>query len=150
VELETVGLSLDKRMRTLQEELSTVNQATQATRKESLANIEAARCEFLSHLEDVETWAENGRGIQNSVREVEPPIFPGTSSWTVFRRQFDIVLEYNFWTHQKKSTLFIIDLQWRTTYMLRAIPKGTTYEEAIQTLVDHFEDQYFAAAYRND
>jgi hypothetical protein len=160
VELETVEMSLDRRIRRLQEEPTTVKPSlvtdlnaahmeTQAMRKESFASTEAARREFQAQMEDVKARAEQGRGMRNGARAEKPPKFGGASPWTVFRREFETAAEYNCWTSQEISTHLIIALQDRVTDVLYRILKGLPYEEALQTLEDPFGDQQFAVVYRS-
>jgi hypothetical protein len=73
----------------------------------------------------------------------------GTTSWSVFRHQFETVAEHNGWTPKEKSTYLITALEGRATDALHGISKGATYEEILQALEDCFGEELFAAAYRS-
>jgi hypothetical protein len=154
LELDAAELSIDRCMRKLQEEvrsvksgllteIMTVHSETQATRKEALANIEAARREFQTQLEDVKTRAED-----RAARAVNQLKFDRTASWPVFRRQFGRVAEQNCWTCEEKSKCLITGFQGRASDVLLGIPKGATCEKTLRTLEDRFGDQQFAFACR--
>jgi hypothetical protein len=74
----------------------------------------------------------NGRGYG------EAPNFYGTTTWAVFRRQFETVEGHNCWTHLEKFVYLITSLQGRATDMLHGVPKGASYEETIEAWEDRF------------
>jgi hypothetical protein len=59
----------------------------------------------------------------------------------VSRRQFETILQHNYWTRQLNSTYLITALQGRDTDVFHEVPKGATYEETLETLEDRFGDQ---------
>jgi hypothetical protein len=67
----------------------------------------------------------------------------------MFRRQFETVAEHNRWTPLEKATYLIAALQGWACDVLHGVPRGATYEEAIEALEDRFGDQHLAAAYRS-
>jgi hypothetical protein len=69
----------------------------------------------------------------------KPPKFDGTTSWTVFRRQFETVAEHSCWTRLEKFTHFITALQGRATELLHGVPKGANYEETLDAPEDASE-----------
>jgi hypothetical protein len=77
-----------------------------------------------------------------------PPTFNGTTSWSVFRRQSEIVAEHKSWSNREKSTYIIRALKEREANVLPGIPTNTTYENSFQALEDRFGDQHFAVANR--
>jgi hypothetical protein len=132
VELKTAELPLDRRMRNLQEKLITIwshhwlqcsAYGDPGNQEGNPNKHEAARREFQSQLEQIRAWIVHGRGIQSCASSVKPPKCDGTSSWTVFRRQFETIAEHNCWMSQKKSTHLIIALQSQATDVLHGIPK---------------------------
>jgi hypothetical protein len=79
-------MSLDARTMKLQEDLIENNHELQA------------------RLETVETRIEE-ENIPAAGSSVAPPlIFNGSTSWSVFRRQFEILAEHNRWSKREKST----------------------------------------------
>jgi arsenate reductase-like glutaredoxin family protein len=90
------------------------------------AKMEATRLEFQSQLEQVMARSERGRGTGACVNAAQPPKFDGTTSWAVFRRQFESVAEHNCSTRQEKSTYLITAMQGRATYVLHGIPRNAT------------------------
>jgi hypothetical protein len=76
----------------------------------------------------------------------KPTKFDGTTSWAMFRCQFETVGEHNCWTHQEKSTYLITALQGQNTNVLHGVLKGATYEETLVALEDRFGDQILTTA----
>jgi hypothetical protein len=113
------------------------------------AKMEATRHEFQTQSEEVEVVAERRRGTGTGAGAPKPPKCDGTTSWTVFRRQFETVQEHNRWTQKKKSTYLITAFDGRATDVLHEVPKGANYEEILEALEDRFVDQHLAAACRN-
>jgi hypothetical protein len=115
------------------------NQAmVHAAIEETRLTIEAAKCEFQSQLEEVDARIERRRRTGACASAAQPPKFDGTTSWALFRRQFETVAEHNCWAPQEKSTYLITALQGRAADVLHGIPINTTYEETLQTLEDRF------------
>jgi hypothetical protein len=110
------------------------------------ALIKPTPCEFQTQLKGVEALAgaEEDRNRQGAEK---PPKFDDTTSWAVFRRQFETVSEHNCWTRLEMSTYLITALQGRASDVLYGVPKGATYEETLDVLVYCFGDQHLAAAY---
>jgi hypothetical protein len=79
------------------------------------AKLEATRREFQTQLKEPEAGAERGIATGTGVGEVKEPKFDGTTSWAVFRRQFETIAEHNYWTIQEKSTYLITALDGRAT-----------------------------------
>jgi hypothetical protein len=126
MELLTTEVSFDARTRKLQEDLTETKNKLQA------------------RLEAVETRTERVAGTSI----IQPPTFNGNTTWSVFRRQFEIVAGHNRWSDREKSTYLITALKGRALDVLYGIPTSTTYEETLQALEDRFGDQHFSAAYR--
>jgi hypothetical protein len=130
MELQTAEVSLDARTRKLQEDLIETKHVLQA------------------RLEAVVRRTERGNTPAAGASAAAPPTFNGSTSWSVFRRQFEIVAEHNRWSNREKSTYLITALKGRAADVLPGIPTNTTYENTLQVLEDRFGDQHFAAAYR--
>jgi hypothetical protein len=79
----------------------------------------------------------------------KPPKFDGSTSWAMFRCQFQTVAEHNHWTPREKATYLIAALQGRACDVLHGVPRGSTYDETIEALEDRFGGQHLAAAYRS-
>jgi hypothetical protein len=127
VELQTAEVSLDARTRKLEEDLTETTNRLQ------------------SRLEAVETRTERGSTLTVGASTVQPP---ANTTWSVFRRQFEIVADHNRWSDQEKLTYLITSLKGRAADVLYGIPTSTTYMETLQALEDRFGDQNFSAAYR--
>jgi hypothetical protein len=82
-------------------------------------------------------------------RRIKTPLFNGSTSYTVFRRQFEALVGRYKWASCAKPTHFLVALQGSATDVLHGDPKQVTYEEAIDTLEDCFRDQHLAATYRS-
>jgi hypothetical protein len=116
---------------------------------ETRSETEAPQREFQSRLEVAVATAGRESGPGACASTAQPPIFDGTTSWAVFRRQFESVVEHNLWSSQMKSTYLITTLNGRESDVLHGIPTSATYEETLRALDDRFRDQNFAAEFRN-
>jgi cob(I)alamin adenosyltransferase len=157
VKLQAVDVSLDTQVKKLQEnlkvisiDLTMVDVEVKTTRKEALEQqrimkekIEADMREFHAQLEEVKTTVLRGSTPAAGASTVQPPTLNGNTTWSVFRRQFEIVAEHNRWSDRE-----ITALKGRAAAVLYGIPTSTTYEETLQALEDRFGDQHFSAAYR--
>jgi hypothetical protein len=128
MELQTTEVSLDARTRKLQEDLIETKHELQA------------------RLEAVET-TERGNTPAAGASTAPPPTFNASTSWSVFRRQFESVAGHNRWSNREKSTFLITALKDRAADVLPGIPTNTTNENTLQAQEDRFGDQRFAAAY---
>jgi hypothetical protein len=100
-------------------------------------------------LEAVETRTERGNTPEAGASVAAPPTFNGSTLWSVFRQEFEIVAEHNLWSNREKLTYLIKALKGRAADVLPAIPTSTTYKNTLQALEDRFGYQHFAAAYRS-
>jgi hypothetical protein len=141
MELQTAEMSLDAWTKKVQEDL-------RETSNKTCAAIEETKHELQARLEAVETRAGRGNTPTATASTAPPPIFNRNTTWSVFRRQFEIVAEHNRWSDREKLTYLITALKGRAADVLYGIPKSTTYEETLQALEDRFGDQHFSAAYR--
>jgi hypothetical protein len=107
-ELQTAEVSLDARARKLEEDLTETKNKLQA------------------RLEAVETRTVRGTTPVTGNSTVQPPTFNGNTTWSVFRRQFEIVAEHNRWSDREKSTYLITALKGRAADILYGIPTCTT------------------------
>jgi hypothetical protein len=137
MELQTVELSLDKRTRDVEEKIASITE-----------DISSNKQKFQSQLEEVKAVADRGSRPTVDTNAVQPPTFNGNTSWSAFRRQFEIVAEHNQWSDREKSTYLITALKGRAADVLPGIPTNTSYGDTLQALEDRFGGQHFAAAYR--
>lgn len=61
-------------------------------------------------MEVVEARAECRRGPKVSTSTAQPITFDGTTSWAMFRRQFETIAEHNHWMHQKRMDANLRDI----------------------------------------
>jgi hypothetical protein len=105
------------------------------------SKIEATQREIESQLEEVVASAERGRGTGVCTHATQTAKFDGTTSWAVFRRQFETVAEHNSWTREKSAYL-ITAMEGRATDVLHGIPRCASYEDTLQALEDRIGDQH--------
>jgi hypothetical protein len=124
----TDSRSVDARTRKLQEDLTETKHELQV------------------QLEAIEMRTERGNAPAASA--APPPTFSGSTSWSIFRRQFETIAKHIKWSREEKSTYLVAALKDRAADILYGIPADATYEETLQVLEDRFGDQHFTAAYR--
>jgi hypothetical protein len=102
MKLQAVELSLDKQTKKFREDLTKVDIEAKATRKEALAQqrlmnekIEAEMRELRARLEEVGAVPQQGSIPALGASTIQPPTFDGKGTWSVFRRQYEIVAEHN-------------------------------------------------------
>jgi hypothetical protein len=128
-------------------ELLTAEVSFNARTKNLQKDLIETKYELQGRLEAVETKTELGNTPTVGAIAAPPPTFDGTTSWSVFQRQFEIVAEQNRWTNREKSTYLITALKGREADVLPGIPTNTTYENTLQALEDRFGDKHFDVAY---
>jgi hypothetical protein len=154
VDLQAIRTSVDTRTKNLLETITDtrkhfhveVGLMVQGEEQMTKSLIDTAPRGLEVKMAEVEALVERGRGKGTGAGAAKLPEFNGTTSWAVFRRQPETVAEYNCWTRLEISTYFITPLQGRATDVLHGVPKGATYEEALE---DPFGDQHLATAYRS-
>jgi hypothetical protein len=104
--------------------------------------------EFETQLNEVEGRAVQGvdGSTGTDTCRIEAPIFDRSTSYAVFRRQFEATAGHYKWATCAKATHLLVALQGSATDVLHGVPKEVTYE-AIEALEDCFGDQHLAAAY---
>jgi hypothetical protein len=110
MELQRVKMSLDKRTRDVEKNIATIKE-----------DITSNNRKFQSELEEVKAVAERGSRSTVGRNAAQPPTFNGNTSWSAFRRQFEIVAEHNQWSDREKSTYLITALKGRTADVLPGI-----------------------------
>jgi hypothetical protein len=139
--LQTAEMCRDTTTKGLKEDLT-------KTYKETCKRIEETKREFQARLDETrQTRAEGANTAGVGTCSAQSQTFNGDTTWSVFRRQFEVVVEHNRWSNQDKSTYLIIALKGRAADVLPGIPTNTTYEDTLRALEDRFGDQHFAAAY---
>ncbi|XP_069682596.1 fibronectin-binding protein PlpA-like [Periplaneta americana] len=84
-----------------------------------------------------------------SVRHyVKTPKFDGTTSWAIFRRQFEAIAEHNGWTPAEKTTQLLAALQGQASEILHSVPEDGTAAEIMAALEGRYGDHQLAAAFR--
>jgi hypothetical protein len=137
VEIQTVEVSLNKRTRDVEEKIASLREVITPNNRKS-------QCQP----EEVKAVAQPGSRPTVGTNAAQPTAFNGNTSWSAFRRQFEIVAEHNQWSDREKSTYLITALKDRTTDVLPGIPTNMTHGDTLQALEDRFGGQHFAAAYR--
>ncbi|KAJ4425645.1 hypothetical protein ANN_27841 [Periplaneta americana] len=79
---------------------------------------------------------------------VKTPKFDGTTSWAIFRRQFEAIAEHNGWTPAEKTTQLLAALQGQASEILHSVPEDGTAAEIMAALEGRYGDHQLAAAFR--
>jgi hypothetical protein len=137
IKLQTVEVSLDNRTRDGEEKIASIKE-----------DITSNNRKFQSQLEVVKAVSERGSRPTVGTKSAQPSTFNGNTSWSAFRRHFDIIAEHNHWSDREKSTYLITALKDRAADVLPGTPTNATYEYTLQAVEDRFGDRHFAAAYR--
>jgi 3-oxoacyl-ACP reductase-like protein len=105
VVLQTAEMCHDATMKRLKEDLT-------KTYNETCERIEETKCEFQARLDRTrQTRAERANTLGVSTCSAQPLTFNGNTTWSVFRRQFEVMAEHNQWLDQDKSTYLITALK---------------------------------------
>jgi hypothetical protein len=126
--------TVDKRTRDVEEDITDIRD-----------DISAKKRRFQSQLEEVEAVVERGSRPAVSANTARPPTFNGNTSWSSFRRHFEIVADYNPWSDREESTYLTTASKGRAA---RRATRHPDQYDILRALEDRFGDQHFAAAYR--
>ncbi len=85
-----------------------------------------------------------------SSMKIKPPTFDGSTSWTVYIRQFEAAANINGWNDQEKATALIVALRGPALDLLQSIPSiyQQDYQHLSQTLELRFGDHYRQEVFR--
>ncbi|XP_069694750.1 uncharacterized protein PF3D7_1120000-like [Periplaneta americana] len=72
---------------------------------------------------------------------VKTPKFDGTTSWAIFRRQFEAIAEHNGWTPAEKTTQLLAALQGQASEILHSFPEDGTAAEIMAALEGRYEEE---------
>jgi hypothetical protein len=116
-----------------------------------LSDLEATQRDLETHLAALETRTRRAGGSSagTNADKVKPPKFDGSTSWVVFRRQFDAAAIHNDWTPREKAGHLLSVLQGQAADVLHSVPAEESYEDIVGALQDRFGDHQLAAAYRS-
>jgi hypothetical protein len=78
---------------------------------------------------------------------VQTPEFDGLTSWAVFQRQFEIMMEHNGWTLGDKAAYLIATLNEPTAHILHSNPTGAKYKEVAAVLKNRYVDHHLAETF---
>ncbi|GFT37805.1 uncharacterized protein NPIL_20301 [Nephila pilipes] len=83
---------------------------------------------------------------------VKPLTFDGQTSWSVFKKQFDVMSSSNGWTDCVKASQLVASLRGSAADVLQGIPAGnlmdlTTIERALES---RFGDSHLTQFYRTE
>jgi hypothetical protein len=67
----------------------------------------------------------------------------------MFRRQFENVVEHNYWTPSKKATYLISASNDPAAHILYGVPTGAMYEEVTEVLENRYSDHYLEAVFHS-
>ena len=79
---------------------------------------------------------------------VKTPKFDGTTSWTIFRRQFEATAAHNGWTPEEKTTQLLTALQGQASEIFHSVPEDGKATEIMAALEGRYGDHQLAAAFR--
>jgi hypothetical protein len=120
MELRTAGVSLNTQAQDFEGQITSIRE-----------DITCNERKFQAQLEEIKTAADRGSRPPVCASAVQPPTFDGTTSWYVFRRQFETIVEHTHWSSQEKSMYLITALKGRAADVIYGIPKNATYEETL-------------------
>jgi hypothetical protein len=149
-QVQEIMATMNKRTGNLQEDMTDVRKNLCEAIGRMRAELDVRAQGLDNRIAEVKVQVELGVGSRtgNDARWAKPPKFDGSTSWTMFRRQFETAADHNRWM-PREVTYLIAALQGRAYYVLHGVPRGAMYEETIEALEDCFRDQHLAAAYRS-
>ncbi|GBP14398.1 hypothetical protein EVAR_92387_1 [Eumeta japonica] len=67
-------------------------------------------------------------------RNFKVPWFDGTSSWSAYKLQFEIVMRTNSWNQEQTQTALTLSLHYDALMVLEALEEQRTYKKLLKTL----------------
>jgi hypothetical protein len=103
-------------------------------------DLEATRREFETQLALVQARSKCGGGGKAGVSAVvvKTPKFDRSTSWTVFRRQFEAATDHNGLGARRKAMHLLAIMQGQAADILHSVPAGGTYEDIVGTLKSRY------------
>ena len=82
--------------------------------------------------------------------KIKLPRFDGTSSWSLFKTQFEMAAEYNGWDSADRATNLAMSLQGQALYVLHNVPQGKRgdFLTLLQALEARFGDEHLKPMYQ--
>ncbi|KAH9524397.1 hypothetical protein Btru_054422 [Bulinus truncatus] len=86
---------------------------------------------------------------QTTLSKIRPPIFDGTISWSVYKRQFEAAVNVNGWTRDEdKATALVLALRGKAAELLHTISDPGRYDAVVRALELRFGDEHLQEVYR--
>lgn len=81
--------------------------------------------------------------------KIKPPVFDGSISWTVYKRQFEAAAQVNNWdTEEKKATALVLALRGKAAELLQSITNQQDYTAIVKAMELRYGDEHLEEVYR--
>jgi hypothetical protein len=134
--------SLDKRAQSLREKLNSDVQAMKTLVDDMRGKVTKKLAEL-----DVRAMRGSCRYMVTGADRIKPPRFDESTSWAMFRHQFEAVAGYNNWAPWEKATHLSAVLQGQAADVLHGVPAEATYEDIVEALPCLYGDNQLTATY---
>jgi len=139
--IDVVDRKMDNSLARVDEELDSVQDKMS---KMKLSNEDLAR-----RVTEVERRNNTSSGSIGGAPNIKAPRFDGTSSWTVFLRQFEAVAIHNGWSQEDKAAHLVASLLPPAADVLYGLSAPYAYSDLIGVLDGRYGEHRLAAAYRS-
>lgn len=164
--VELLGAKIDKMDSGIKTELVTMNQRIHAMEETINQRINTIDEQMKQRVDAVEKAIEEIRTqVQGKVTispepkvmsclpevsmKIKPPVFDGSVSWSVYKRQFDAAAKVNKWdSNEEKATALVLALRGKASELLQSIPNQQDYAALVQVMELRYGDEHLQEVYR--
>ncbi|XP_055871211.1 uncharacterized protein LOC129923598 [Biomphalaria glabrata] len=102
-----------------------------------------------SMLPEVLVKINTGSMLPEGLVKMKPPVFDGSVSWSVYRRQFEAAAKVNKWgSEEEKATALVLALRGKASEVLQSIPNQQDYAVLVQAMELRYGDEHLQEVYR--
>nr|WP_253308776.1 hypothetical protein [Rickettsia endosymbiont of Ceutorhynchus assimilis] len=150
--------NLDQKIEQVKDDVQEVKHDVQEVKAEVKTDVQQLRQEVEDQVQaleekmrrlEIQSINSASVGAFSSMR-IKPPTFDGSTSWTMYIRQFEAAANTNGWNDQEKATALIVALREPALDLLQSIPSiyQQNYQHLSQTLELRFGDHYRQEVFR--
>ncbi|XP_055890394.1 uncharacterized protein LOC129927167 [Biomphalaria glabrata] len=146
--IKTELLAMNHRIQAVEERITTideqVNQRVDAVEKAIEEMKTQVHCK---HTNAPETSMASF--VPESSGKMKPPVFDGSVSWSVYKKQFDAAAKVNKWnSEEEKATALVLSLRGKASELLQSLPNQQDLAALVQAMELRYGDEHLQEVYR--
>ncbi|XP_055873879.1 uncharacterized protein LOC129924094 [Biomphalaria glabrata] len=144
--IKTELLAMNQRLHAVEERITTIdeqmNQRVDAVEKAIEEMKTQVHCKNTNAPETSMTSF-----VHESSGKMKPPVFDGSVSWSVYKKQFDAAV--NKWnSEEEKATALVLSLRGKASELLQSLPNQQDFAALVQAMELRYGDEHLQEVYR--